>query len=46
MSKQNKFTLVRTYATKQSAKQSVPNAKQIVKHGDGRYYVKQTEVKQ
>lgn len=40
-----KFTLVKTYKTKQDAKQAAPRSAAIIKHNDGRFIIKQTEVK-
>lgn len=39
-----KFILVQTFKTKQDAKQMAPRSAAIVKHGDGRFIVKQTNV--
>lgn len=40
-----KFVLVKTYETKQQAKQAAPRSAAIIKHGDGRFIVKQTGAK-
>jgi hypothetical protein len=39
-----KFILVKTYATKQQAKQAAPRSAAIIKHNDGRFIVKKTKV--
>lgn len=40
-----KFVLVKTYETKQQAKQAAPRSAAIIKHGDGRFIVKQSNVR-
>ena len=40
-----KFILVQTYKTKQDAKQAAPRSAAIIKHNDGRFIVKQTNVR-
>lgn len=42
MNKNTKFTLVKTYKTKQQAKQAAPRSAAIIKHNDGRFIIKQT----
>lgn len=36
-----KFVLVKTYQTKQAAKQAAPRSAAIIKHNDGRFIIKQ-----
>lgn len=40
-----KFILVKTYATKQQAKQAAPRSAAIIKHNDGRFILKQSNVR-
>jgi len=44
MNNNPKFVLVKTYATKQQAKQAAPRSAAIIKHNDGRFIVKKTKV--
>lgn len=39
------LTLVQTYKTKQDAKQAAPRSAAIIKHGDGRFIIKQTNIR-
>lgn len=41
MNKNTKFVLVKTYQTKQDAKQAAPRSAAIIKHNDGRFIIKQ-----
>lgn len=45
MNKNIKFTLVKTYKTKQDAKQAAPRSAAIIKHSDGRFIIKQIGAK-
>lgn len=45
MTNDRKFILVKTYKTKQDAKQAAPRFAAIIKHNDGRFIVKQTGAK-
>lgn len=45
MNKNTKFVLVKTYKTKQDAKQAAPRSAAIIKHNDGRFIIKQTGAK-